>query len=155
MDCKIERRVLKRLQEELNYLNENPSEDYQTGPISDSDCLHWQAVTKGPDNSPYKDWYFFLKIDYPKDYPFHPPKCTFETRIYHPNINSGGFISLDILTDQWSPSFTINKLLLYISSLLTNPSPDHVVDCNIFQVYQKDRDRYERNEREWTKKFAC
>lgn len=60
-------------------------------------------------DSPYSGGVFFLAIHFPTDYPFKPPKVTFTTRIYHPNINSNGSICLDILRDQWSPALTISK----------------------------------------------
>jgi ubiquitin-protein ligase len=60
-------------------------------------------------DSPYAGGVFFLKIHFPTDYPFKPPKVNFTTRIYHPNINSNGSICLDILRDQWSPALTISK----------------------------------------------
>ncbi|KAL4977259.1 ubiquitin-conjugating enzyme/RWD-like protein [Aspergillus desertorum] len=60
-------------------------------------------------DSPYSGGVFFLTIHFPTDYPFKPPKVNFNTRIYHPNINSNGSICLDILRDQWSPALTISK----------------------------------------------
>lgn len=45
-------------------------------------------------------------------------------RVYHPNVNAQGSICLDILKDQWSPALTISKVLLSISSLLTDANPD-------------------------------
>jgi ubiquitin-protein ligase len=59
--------------------------------------------------SPYSGGVFFLSITFPVDYPFKPPKVSFTTKIYHPNINANGSICLDILRDQWSPALTISK----------------------------------------------
>ena len=68
----------------------------------------WQPlVVKG--DSPYAGGVFFLSITFPTDYPFKPPKVSFTTKIYHPNINANGSICLDILRDQWSPALTISK----------------------------------------------
>ena len=63
-------------------------------------------------NKPFPGGVFFLNINFPTDYPFKPPKFTFTTRIYHPNINSNGAICLDILRSQWSPALTVSKVSL-------------------------------------------
>ena len=63
----------------------------------------------GPSDSPFQGGVFFLNIHFPSDYPFKPPKVSFTTRIYHPNVNSNGSICLDILNAQWSPALTISK----------------------------------------------
>jgi hypothetical protein len=60
-------------------------------------------------DSPYSGGVFFLSIYFPTDYPWKPPHITFTTRIYHPNIDSNGRISLDILGSHWCPALTIPK----------------------------------------------
>lgn len=64
----------------------------------------------GPPDSPFQGGVFFLNIHFPADYPFKPPKISFTTKIYHPNINAQGGICLDILKNAWSPALTISKV---------------------------------------------
>ena len=99
-----------------------------------------------PPDSPYAGGVFMVKIHFPPDYPFKPPKVrpshlcaqyrhghpcpkprcatatliapdaaqvNFQTKVYHPNINSNGSICLDILKEQWSPALTVSKVGLW------------------------------------------
>ncbi|KAL8441135.1 hypothetical protein Emag_007427 [Eimeria magna] len=145
--------ALKRINKELNDLSKDPPTNCSAGPVGD-DLFHWQATIMGPEDSPYSGGVFFLNIHFPSDYPFKPPKVNFTTKIYHPNINGQGAICLDILKDQWSPALTISKVLLSISSLLTDPNPDDPLVPEIAHIYKTDRARYDQTAREWSQKYA-
>jgi len=108
----------------------------------------------GPPQSVYQGGIFFLDIVFPQDYPFNPPKVTFQTRIYHCNIASNGAICLDILKDQWSPALTISKVLISITSLLTDANPDDPLVQSIANQYVTSRKLHDETAREHTKRFA-
>ncbi|GFO23422.1 ubiquitin-conjugating enzyme e2 d2 [Plakobranchus ocellatus] len=146
--------ALKRIVKELQDLGRDPPGNCSAGPISEEDMFHWQATIMGPTDSPYSGGVFFLTITFPADYPFKPPKVTFATKIYHPNINSQGGICLDILKNQWSPALTISKVLLSICSLLTDPNPDDPLVPDIAKMFKTDRNEYNRLAKEWTAKYA-
>lgn len=144
----------KRIQKELADLGRDPPANCSAGPLDEQDLFHWQATIVGPDDSPYSGGVFFLNISFPNDYPFRPPKCSFVTKIYHPNINANGSICLDILKDQWSPALTVSKVLLSISSLLTDANPDDPLVPEIAQLFKTNRSKFDATAREWTKKYA-
>lgn len=89
-------------------MGKDPPANCSAGP-SGNDVFEWNATIIGPDKSPYSGGVFNLKIKFPNDYPFKPPKINFTTKVYHCNINDQGGICLDILKDNWSPALTISK----------------------------------------------
>ena len=142
----------KRVKKELADLCADPPGNCSAGPLGD-DILQWQATILGPEKSPYEGGVFFLTIKFPADYPFKPPKVQFNTKIYHPNINSNGGICLDILKEHWSPALTTSKVLLSICSLLTDPNPDDPLVPDIALQYKKNRALYSQTAKEWTGLF--
>ena len=145
--------ALKRIQKEIKDFDKDPPTGCSAGP-ADGDVFLWNALIHGPPDSPYAEGMFNLEVKFPNDYPFKPPKVTFLTKVYHPNVNSNGGICLDILKDQWSPALTISKVLLSITSLLTDPNPDDPLVPDIAHLYKTDRETYDKNAREWTRKYA-
>lgn len=120
---------------------------------SESDIHDWTATIEGPKDTPYEGGVWSLKIKLPDDYPFRAPMVTFQTRIYHCNVNSGGHICLDILKNSWSPALSIVKVLLSISSLLADPNPADPLVPDIAQQYVKRRAEFDKTAREWTGAF--
>jgi ubiquitin-conjugating enzyme E2 D/E len=144
----------KRINRELNELKKDPPSNCSAGPENEDDMFRWEGVIYGPSDSPYQGGFFKLRIQFPVDYPFKPPHVQFLTKIYHPNVNASGLICLDILKQQWSPALTIGKVLLSITSLLTDPNPDDPFVPEIAHLYKTNRASYEANAREWTLRYA-
>lgn len=145
--------ALRRIQKELKEIQKNPPSNVSAGPEGD-DLFTWTATIVGPDDSPYQGGVFFLEVRFPNDYPFTAPKIKFITKVYHPNVASTGAICLDILKDKWSPALTISRVLLSISSLLTDPNPDDPLVPEIAEIYKTNRKQYEENARAWTARCA-
>ena len=144
----------KRIEAEMKEIIKDPPGSCSAGPVDKEDIYKWEATIMGPEGTPYRGGIFKLSIDFPTNYPFKPPKIRFVTRIYHPNINSSGGICLDILKDQWSPALTIDKVLLSICSLLTNPNPDDPLVIDIADQYKNNRVAYDMTARDWTQYYA-
>jgi len=144
----------KRLQRELLDITKDPPYGCTAKQASETDQYHWVGTIKGPEGSPYENGKFVLNLYFPVDYPFKPPKVTFATKVFHPNIDNNGNICLDILKDSWSPALTVGKILLSISSLLTDPNPDSPLSSEIAHMYKHNRKKYDDTVREWTKKYA-
>ena len=119
--------ALIRIKKELETIKNEKLENISVGLINENDLFKWKATMKGPEDSPYKDQIFNLNIILPNDYPFSPPKCTFITKINHPNIDINGNISLNILLKEWNPTLNISKVLQMIYSLLSSP----IIDDNL------------------------
>ena len=140
---------LNRINKELNEFKIDPPSNCSAGPVND-DLYKWEATIIGPEKTPYENGVFKLEINFPNNYPFKPPKIKFITRIFHPNINRYGNICLDILDKQWSPALTINKVLLSISSLLSDPNADDPLDVRAAQLYNENREEFNQTARTYT-----
>ena len=80
---------LSRMNKELEQFHSSPPPGISCWQKSDSNVLELEASIIGPDDTPYENGVFRLEIRIPDRYPFEPPNVTFQTKIYHPNIDTG------------------------------------------------------------------
>ena len=144
---------MRRLQKELEEIKTDPPSNCSAG-LKDDNIYEWEATIIGPSESPYSGGIFRLSMLFSNDFPFKPPRVKFITKILHPNIDEYGNICLDILNKNWSPVLNVSKLLLSISSLLTDPNPDDPLNPTIANVYKTDNPRFIKVVRNYTLKHA-
>ena len=150
--------AIKRIQKELaefNKATDLEEKGYAAGPEDDSNMFKLNATIPGPEDSPYEGGSFNLSIEFPKDYPFKPPKVLFTTKVYHPNVKKDtGTICLDILKDQWSPDIKLTQVLMAINNLLINPNVDHPLEEEIAKQYKENKEAYDEAAKKWTEEHA-
>lgn len=146
--------AIKRLKKELDEIRKNPPVEVMIGPSDDSNMFEWEGLLNGPDGTPFQGGIFKFRVTFPENYPMKPPVVIFTTKMYHPNIDPHGHICVDILKNNWSSAYTISKVMLSVSSLLSDPNPDSALNGEAAKIYKTNRQEYNRTVKEWTKKFA-
>ncbi|KAL2916945.1 hypothetical protein HK105_203377 [Polyrhizophydium stewartii] len=144
----------KRVAKEYADLTKAPLPNVSVG-LDGDDLMNWKGVITGPTGSTYQGGLFRVAIKFPKDYPFKPPKITFRTKIYHPNVDSDGAICLALLkTDIWKPATKISDVLIALAQLLAEPNPDDPLVASIAEQYNQDREKFVKTAKEWVAKYA-
>ncbi|TFY57329.1 hypothetical protein EVJ58_g7085 [Rhodofomes roseus] len=145
--------TLKRIHREIADLKKEDLGSITLAP-SDDNLFSWTATIPGPEGSVYEGGLFHVEISLAHDYPFSAPKVTFRTRIYHMNINERGNICIDILKHNWSPALSLFKVILSLSSLLTDPNPKDPLVPSIATEYVRNRTKHNQTARQWTELYA-
>ncbi|OAG30457.1 ubiquitin-conjugating enzyme E2 A [Nematocida displodere] len=140
---KIMRDMKKLLEEPLDGILATPSK---------KDIKDWRAVIFGPEDTPFEDGVFELKISFTETYPQHPPEISFLTKIFHPNVYANGDLCLDILKNRWNPAYDVGQVLLCIQSLLNDPNTDSPANSEASELYQRNRPMYIDRVRETVEK---
>jgi ubiquitin-conjugating enzyme E2 D/E len=122
--------------------------------LIDQNMQKWYAFIDGPSETPFEKGEFKLELTFTNSYPFKPPEVKFITRIFHPNISEQGSICLDILKSQWTPSLTISKLLLSISSLLAEPNAKDPLNPQAGNLYLNNLEDYNKKVKTYTNTYC-
>lgn len=89
--------------------------------VDETNMLSWQVLIV-PDKAPYNRGAFRIEINFPAEYPFKPPKITFKTKIYHPNVDERGQVCLPIITtENWKPATKTDQVIQSLIALVNDP----------------------------------
>eukprot|EP00483_Globobulimina_turgida_P008137 UN08153 len=121
-----------RIKQELNELLENPIEAISCGPINVNNLLHWSAVFRGPEHTPYSNGTYYLLIDFPNSYPMRGPNVRYDFQLcntYHKNVDASGNI-ISMLNDQkwWHGGMRIKDLLIKIKGMFHDDDLNTILD---------------------------
>ena len=150
-------RATSRVQKELRDFKKcQEAEDFQLKiEPKDDNFMELTGEMVGPPDTPYEGGTFVLDIKLPKNYPMAPPKVSFVTKVWHPNISSeDGEICLDTLGKRWAATLTLRTVLLSIQLLLSSARGNDALDHDAGRQYRKSRELFNRTARHWTNVYA-
>uniref|UniRef100_A0A8D3CWA2 E2 ubiquitin-conjugating enzyme n=1 Tax=Scophthalmus maximus TaxID=52904 RepID=A0A8D3CWA2_SCOMX len=139
---------------ELEEIRTSGMKNFRNIQVDESNLLSWQGLIV-PDNPPYDKGAFRIEIIFPTEYPFKPPKITFKTKIYHPNIDEKGQVCLPVISaENWKPATKTDQVIQSLIALVNDPQPEHPLRADLAEEYSKDRKKFLKNAEEFTKKHG-
>ena len=148
---------LEILRREFEELKHNPMNEfgYRIELFDQNDFYKWKITSLGPKDTPYADGIFFIKVEFPKDYPHRAPRINFLTRFYHPNVHFvDGYVCVNFLNYDWNESTNVREILTKLYSIYYLLNPDNSYSEEPIYFYRKDRELYYLKVRFFTNKYA-
>ena len=154
-----------RIIEEFNDLSKNPITNIglTVGLFDYNDPTKWRVTIAGPKDTPYKDGFFNILVDFQPEYPQKPPEVCFLTPIYHVNINPRapsspgseklGHVCISSL-NWWKPEFRMREILTNIFALFYMGNPDSPYGVDRADEFRHNRELFEKKVKYFTQKYA-
>jgi len=144
----------KRLLKERAKLGKEPLDFVTEIETVGDDIFKWCCTIDGPSESPYAGGKFVVRLEFPAQYPFKPPKLVFETKVYHPSVMLETGEVCGAVLGNWGPTLNAEHCLLTVYSLLRDPQPDHPLEESIAQQLAKKPKDFEKMAKKYTKDYA-
>jgi len=132
--CKDSHSVTKRLQQELLALMMCGDKGISAFPDGDN-LFQWIGTIHGATGTVYEGLKYKLSLEFPSGYPYVPPSVKFVTHCFHPNVDTQGYICLDILKEKWSALYDVRTVLISIQSLLGEPNNDSPLNSQAARLW--------------------
>lgn len=138
----------------MSDLQKSEMKNFRNIEVEDDNIYFWRGLII-PDQLPYNKGAFRIEIVFPAEYPFKPPKITFLTKIYHPNIDEKGQVCLSIINpEHWKPGTRIEQVIDSLLHLIAEPEPEHSLRADLAEEYTQDKKKFLKHAEEFTKKFS-
>ena len=101
-----------------------------------------------PDSSSF--WHggkYRFSFHFPDNYPFNPPKVMCKTKIYHPNIDYDGNVCLNMLKDDWNPTYTGTSCIAGVYYLFVEPNPNDPLNHDVAKLMRENKELFKENVR--------
>ncbi|ODV90735.1 hypothetical protein CANCADRAFT_110045 [Tortispora caseinolytica NRRL Y-17796] len=141
----------RRLLKEYKQLLTDTPDGISAGPIDENNMFEWECIIQGPDGTPYEGGVFPAILKFPSDYPLNPPTMKFTTPLFHPNVYQDGTVCISILhppgddphmyetaAERWSPIQSVEKILLSVMSMLSEPNPESGANIDACKMFRDD-----------------
>ena len=147
---------LKILQNEFINTIKNDTPGFSIGLFEDNVYI-WDVSLIGPSDTIFENGIYECQIKFPKEYPMKPPKFTFKSQIFHPNIYKNGEVCISILhqpgadeygyedaDERWRPVHTVRTIILSIISMLNEPNIDSPANIEAAKLYKENKSEYNK-----------
>ena len=136
---------------------QNPPEGIIAGPLTEDNMYEWEAYVAGPTETDYEGGVFVARLKFPPDYPLSPPKMTFISEVWHPNVYKNGEVCISILhapgedpahyessSERWSPVQSVEKILISVVSMLAEPNDESPANVDAAKMWRDDKEGYKK-----------
>ena len=128
-------------------------------PHDPNNILNMRGIIMAPPGSPMENNILFLDIKIPVDFPFKPPRVYFMNKVWHPKINSLGYICLYPITEAgWNPATTLETVLVSIQMMLKDPGEIDLtpgfraMNSEALDQYLNNHATYVKTSKSWTER---
>ena len=141
---------------EFDDLKHNPLSinGYTIELFNQNNIYEWKITLLGAKDTPYANGIFFIKLQFPHDYPHSRPKIYFLTPIYHMNVlRSNGKVGVNFIYE-WNPNRSVREILTKLYSIFYLVNPHSPYQKEMADEYMKDKNLYEFNAKKYTDQYA-
>eukprot|EP01098_Paradermamoeba_levis_P002291 TRINITY_DN12690_c0_g1_i1.p1 TRINITY_DN12690_c0_g1~~TRINITY_DN12690_c0_g1_i1.p1 ORF type:complete len:172 (+),score=38.55 TRINITY_DN12690_c0_g1_i1:110-625(+) len=145
------------LQRQLKDLTKSPVEGFSAGLVDEGNIFEWQIMIIGPPDTLYEGGFFKVLLKFPPEYPELPPKMTFATEIWHPNVYTNGDVCISILhppgddkygyesaKERWLPVHTVESILLSVISMLSSPNDESPANLDAAKEWRENKEAFKK-----------